>query len=129
MINVSIFIFIANMIHLSGDVRSSLDKRLAIVAGSLTATVDDFAGLKRRVTEDSDVVAANGLKKEMADLRAELRREKMAHSEAKSEAEKASKQLMLVNAQRDQSDEKIVDLKNEIRRLKERFEARGSPKA
>ncbi|KAH7714034.1 hypothetical protein AAVH_18607 [Aphelenchoides avenae] len=109
-----------------GDLRSSLDKRLAVVAGSLAATVNDFAELKKRLAVDSDIVAANELKKELTDLRTELKRVRTQHAATTSAAENASKELLLVRAQRDQSDEKIVDLKNEIRRLKERLEANAS---
>lgn len=115
--------------NLSGDARASIEKRLAIVAASLTATIEGFTSLKKRIAEDSDVVAVNGLKKELANLRTELKREKTEHAGTKSEAEKASNELLHVRAQQDQSDAKIVVLQNEIRRLKERREANGSSKA
>lgn len=99
------------------------------MAGSLTATIDDFAALKKRVAEASDVVASNGLKKQLAEVRTELKREKAERASAKSEAEKANAEVQLVSAQRDQSDEKVVHLKNEIRRLKERLETKMPSKA
>ncbi|KAH7712793.1 hypothetical protein AAVH_19867 [Aphelenchoides avenae] len=80
------------------------------------ATILDFAQVKKRVT---NLVAVNELKKELTDLRTEFKWENTEHANAKSEAEKTNKQLVLVSAQRDQSDEKMVDLKNETRRLKE----------
>ncbi|KAH7702148.1 hypothetical protein AAVH_30703, partial [Aphelenchoides avenae] len=67
---------------LKGDGRLLLDKRLAIVAGLLTATINDFAELKKRFAEDSDVAAVAGLKKMLADLRTELKREKTEHASA-----------------------------------------------
>lgn len=95
----------------------------------MAATIDDFTELKKRIADDGDVIAVNGLKKELADLRAELKRESTEYSNAMSDAEKANKQLLIASAQRDQSDETIVDLKKELRRLKERLETNKSSKA